>query len=104
MTIANVCEAVWVSPTYSARMHAKNLNVSEQTLRQILHDDLHFHPYEILSTQQLLPASYVARIAFSETMLKKLQSKEIPVDGSITDKAHFYQNGDVNKQNLNSTC
>ncbi len=38
---------------------------------------------------------------FSETMLQEIQSKEIPLDTIlITDEAHFYLNGDVNKQNL----
>ncbi len=100
-TITRVGEAILVNSTFSAHMRVKNLNVSERMLIWILYDNLHFHPYKILYTQQLLPANHPTSVAFSETMLQKIQSKEIPLDTIfITGEAHFYLNGDVNKQNL----
>lgn len=99
--IAQVRQAIQNSPSRSARLHAKNLNLSDRTLRRILHEDLNCHPFKILYTQQLLPADHAARATFSELMLQKIESQEIPL-GSIliTDEAHFYLHGDVNKQNV----
>lgn len=103
--VARVRAAIQSSPSRSARMHAKNLNMSDRMVRRILHEDLNFHPYKILYTQQLLTANYAARIAFAEVMLAKIESNEIPLHGIlITDEAHFYLNGDVNKQNLRYWC
>ena len=99
--IARVCEAVQSNPYHSARIHAKNLKLSGTTVRRILHKDLKFHPYKMLYTQQLLPVDYATRVAFSGTMLQKIQSKQIPLNAIlITDEAHFYLNGDINQHNL----
>ncbi len=99
--VARVRQRMEGSPSRSARMHARNLNVSDRTLRRILHEDLNFHPYRIMYAQQLLPGDHAQRVAFSDTMLQKINSNEIPLDAiMITDEAHFYLNGDVNKQNL----
>jgi len=99
--VARVRKAILKSPTRSARMQARNLNLSEPTVRRILHRDLNFHPYKILCVQQLLPVDYEARMKFSRIMLQKIEAEEIPLNSIlITDEAHFYLNGDVNKQNL----
>lgn len=74
-------------------IHAKNLSLSDQTDRQILHYDLNYHPYKILYTQQLLPADHTARTVFNEVMLSKIESSEIPLKAIlITNKTHFYLN------------
>lgn len=100
-TISRVRAAIQASPCRSARMHAKNLNLSDRTVRRILHFDLNYHPYKILYTQQLLPADYAVRMKFCEEMLLKINSGDIPLNALlITDEAHFYLHGDVNKQDL----
>jgi len=43
------------SPRRSVRKHAASMNINERTLRRIHHEDLNFHPYKMLITQQLLP-------------------------------------------------
>ena len=99
--IARVCEAFQSSPSRSVRMHARNLNLSEPSVRRILHKDLNYHPYKILCAQHLLPADYASRVQFSETMLRKIDANEIPLNSIlITDEAHFYLNGDVNRQKV----
>ncbi|XP_025266325.1 uncharacterized protein LOC105254594 isoform X2 [Camponotus floridanus] len=100
-TIAKVRLSLENSPSRSARLHAQNLKISDRTLRRILHEDLNFHPYKIMYTQQLKVADHKERIQFSRTMLQKIKSREVPLeDIMITDEAHFYLNGDVNKQNV----
>lgn len=98
--IRRVRTAIQSSPSRSARMLARNLNLSDRTVRRILHEDLNFHPYKILCVQELQPTDYGIRLAFCETILEKIESNEIALDSILmTDEAHFYLNGDVNKQN-----
>jgi hypothetical protein len=89
------------SPDRSARKHSAALGVSDRTVRRILHEDLSFHPYKILITQQLQDTDHGApRKSFAELMLAKLADNEIPLDClMISDEAHFHLSGVVNKQN-----
>ena len=49
------------SPKRSARKHAVALGVLARSIRRILHDDLHLHPYKMVVTQQLIERDYVNR-------------------------------------------
>ena len=45
--IERVRVALTRSPQHSAMKHASELNISDTSLRRILHKDLSFHPYKI---------------------------------------------------------
>ena len=40
------------SPRRSARKHASALGLSDRSVRRILHEDLHFHPYKMAIAQE----------------------------------------------------
>lgn len=99
--IEKVREAITKSPRRSVRKHAASLGLSERTVRRILHDDLHFHPYKMLMTQQLLTTDHATRLQFCERLLDEIESNDFPIDKVLfTDEAHFYLHGDVNTQNM----
>ena len=74
--IERVRIALQKSPQRSLRKHAASLNLNERTIRRILHEDLHFHPYKMLVTQQLLATDYGTRLEFCERMLRCFQEFE----------------------------
>jgi len=41
------------SPRRSARKHASTFDLADRSVRRILHDDLHFHPYKMAIVQEL---------------------------------------------------
>ena len=51
-TIAAVIHAVTTSPQRSAAKHALALEVSDRSVRRIIHLDLKFHPYKIMMVQE----------------------------------------------------
>ena len=97
--VEKVREAVERSPTHSARQHAVELGMSESTVRQILHKDLGFHPYEMTIVQALNERDYQPRLAFAELMLEVIEEHEDAII-MMSDEAHFHLNGSVNKQNF----
>jgi len=79
--IERVRIALQKSPQRSLRKHAASLNLNERTIRRILHEDLHFHPYKMLVTQQLLATDYGTRLEFCELMLEEINGGEFPFYG-----------------------
>jgi len=99
--IERVRSAFQKSPERSHRKHAASLGMKASTIRRILHDDLNFHPYKILMTQELLPTDLTARLNFSQRLLLAIEENDVPLDKILfTDEAHFYLHGDVNSQNM----
>ena len=94
-----VREAVARSPTRSARRHAVELGMSENTVRRILHKDLGFHPYKMMIVQTLNEGDYQQHSAFAELMLEIIEENEDTII-MMSDEAHFHLNGSVNKQNF----
>ncbi|KFM72325.1 hypothetical protein X975_10976, partial [Stegodyphus mimosarum] len=45
--VENVLAAILRNPKRSARGHSQTLHMSDRSLRRILHEDLHFHPYKL---------------------------------------------------------
>lgn len=45
--IKRIIEAIIRSPRRSARRHSAQLRLSNRTVRRVLHNDLHHHPYKI---------------------------------------------------------
>jgi len=68
-----VRSALQKSPGRSHRKHAASLDMKASTVRCILHDDLNFHPYKILMTQELLPTDPTARLNFSQRLLLAIE-------------------------------
>ena len=64
-----VREAIIRSPRRSARRHSAELKISQSTAQRILHKDLAFQPYKIMTDQKLNPRDYQQRLSFCQTML-----------------------------------
>ena len=99
--VSRVREAFETSPSRSMRQHASSLNISRTSIHRILHQDLNFHPYKMLMTQQLLDMDHTLRLGFCTRILKEIEEKTVPLQQILfTDEAHFYLHGDVNSQNM----
>jgi hypothetical protein len=93
-------ESVDNDPGMSIPRRSQQLNISTSSLHRILHLDLHLHPYKVQLTQELKPADHLQRRAFSNWVLE-MQATDDDFCNKIilSDEAHFYLNGYVNKQN-----
>jgi transposase len=97
--IERVREALTRSPRRSARRHARELNLSRESVRTILKKDLAFHPYKMCIVQQLKATDYEQREDFAVRMQVLLEEHENSII-IMSDEAHFHLNGEVNKQNF----
>lgn len=98
--IERVRIAVQRSPKRSAKKHSQALNISNTSLRRILKQDLHYHPYKIQVVQKLNRDDKIARLQFSEQFLEIFNADENVLNNLVmTDEAHFHLDGYVNKQN-----
>lgn len=95
--VALVRAAVEQSPTRSARKHATALNMSDRSVRRILHKDLFFHPYKIMVVQELMPPDFNNRMNRAQEMLDRIPPRSTFFS---SDEAHFHLSGAVNKQNF----
>ena len=59
------------SPRRSVRRHSQLLNLSDRSVRRILHHDLHFHPYKVQIVQELTTAHKASRVRFCQQMVHK---------------------------------
>jgi hypothetical protein len=76
--IAVMREAIERSQRRSARRHSVSLELSEASLRRILHNELHFYPYKIQVTHALHEHDYVNRVNFCQTFLQLInQTKNL---------------------------
>lgn len=96
--VERVRQAILRSPGRSARRHSSELNISDRSVRRILHNDLGFHPYKMAMVQQLNPDDYVKRLNFARELRTILDQNE-NIILFTTDEAHFHLNGTVNQQN-----
>ena len=97
--VDRVREAITRSPRRSVRQHSTELGISQSTMQRILHKDLVFQPYKIMTVQQLNPGDYQQRLSFCQTMLDMFEENE-NLTLTMSDEAHFHLNGTVNKQNF----
>lgn len=95
--VERVRQAVLTSPHRPARRQAAALRMSDRSVRRILHEELHFHPYKIAIVQQLKPHDHANRQSFSEIMIDLMDDETILL---MSDEAHFHLDGYVNKQNF----
>jgi len=96
--VERVREAILQSPGRSARRHSAELQMSNRTVRRILHGELHFHPYKLAVVQELKETDYPQRMEFAQQMLGLYEENE-DLMLLMSDEAHFHLNGSVNKQN-----
>lgn len=89
--------SVLQSPKRSAIKHAAALELSDRSVRRMLHRDLHMHPYKIMVTQELSERNFETRRAVCHEILQN-----VPVGAVLisSDEAHFHLSGTVNKQNF----
>lgn len=99
--IDRVREALGRSPRKSARRHSAQLGLSNRSVRRILKNDLHYHPYKIQVVQALNPNDLNTRIRFCQAMLAVIDGNGERVHNLwMSDEAHFHLSGYVNKQNF----
>jgi len=99
--IERVREAFERSLRQSAVRHATTLGITPRSMRRILHDDLHYHPYKIQNVQALNTHDYGARVRFCQKMLDLIgEDKDLVNNIWMSDGAHFHVSGSVNKQNF----
>ena len=96
--VDRVREAIIRSPRPSARRHSAELGISQSILQRILHKDLAFQPYKIMTAQQLNPQDYQQRLSFCLKMLDMFEKNE-DLTLIMNDEIHFHLNGTINKQN-----
>ena len=92
-------EAITRSPRHSAKRHSAELEISQSTVQRILHKDLVFQPYKIMTVQQLNPRDYQQHLSFCQTMLDMFEEND-DLTLIMSDEVHFHLNGTVNKQNF----
>ncbi|XP_011049237.1 PREDICTED: uncharacterized protein LOC105142985 [Acromyrmex echinatior] len=85
------------SPQRSARKHASALGLSDRSMRRILHDDLHFHPYKIAIAHELSERDFNSRRNACEVLLEVVSEDAIVF---FSDEAHFHLCESVNKHNM----
>ena len=64
--IAAVAESVVEAPSTSIHRHSQQLNISETSLRRILHKDLDMTPYKNQLVQELKPVDRPMRFCFAK--------------------------------------
>jgi hypothetical protein len=98
--VQQVREAVLRSPRSSVRQQAHALHFNECSFCQILHKNLHYHPYTIQVAQELSELDKVILLQFCNQFLD-LERNNSGIMNTLlmSDEAHFHVSGYVNKQN-----
>lgn len=92
--------SVLQSPRRSARKQAAALRLPRESVRRILHFDLHFHPYKLQIVQELKDNDYQLRLNLCHKFMELMNQDNEFLDGLwMSDEAHFHLTGYVNKQN-----
>ena len=70
--IAAVAESVCEAPSTSIHRRCQQLNISETSLRQILHKDLSMTPHNVKLLQELKPIDHPMRFRFAKWAFDRL--------------------------------
>ncbi|PNF39169.1 hypothetical protein B7P43_G01315, partial [Cryptotermes secundus] len=99
-----VRQSILRSPTRSARKHAVVLDISNRSMRRILHGHLHFHPYKMFVLQEFVQE--LGDVAEDKRVRYCLWFWEFVHDNPrilditwFSDEAWFHLSGYVNAQN-----
>ena len=69
---ADVAESVREAPSTSIHRRSQQLNISETSLRRILHKDLGMTPYKVQLVQELKPTDHPMRFRFAKWACDRL--------------------------------
>ena len=101
--IADVVESVCGALSTSIHRRSQQLNISETSLRRILHKDLGMTTYKVQLVQELKPIDHLMRFRFAERACDRLtEDADFGKKIIFSDEAHFDLSGYVNKQNCRS--
>ncbi|KFM83566.1 hypothetical protein X975_18569, partial [Stegodyphus mimosarum] len=95
-TLANT-EQVRQSILRSPKRDAAALRMSDRSVRRILHEELHFHPYKLAVVQKFNLRDFLSRKNAYEAVLDNMPHDTLVF---FSDEAHFHLSGFVNKQNM----
>jgi hypothetical protein len=95
--VAAVRAQIEQSPRHSAQKHVDALQLSDQSVRRILHRNLKMHPYKIAIAQELSERDCETRTTSCWGLLQNVPSTAVLL---FMDDAHFHLSGTVNKQNF----
>lgn len=91
--------AVTASPTRCIVHHAEALHLTDRSMRRML-KKMKFHPYKFAVVQELSAQDKINRLQFCRNFMNLRENHQgIEYYLYMSDEAHFYLNGDVNKQN-----
>lgn len=74
--VARVEEAFSRSPRRSARKHALQLDISDRSVRRILHKELQYHPYKMQIMQKLNANDLPKRLRFCWELLELMKETQ----------------------------
>lgn len=98
--IDKVRESVEQSPKRSLRKRCQSLDLSFETCRRVIVEDLKKYPYRIQTKQKLTVADKTKRKAMADKMLEKMEETPSFLEMLWTsDEAHFHLEGKVNSKN-----
>ena len=89
--------AIERSPRRSAWKHAIALQLSERSVRRMLHRDLKIHPYKMVIAQELSDRDFETLVTLCPDLLRNAPRAAVLL---FSDEAHFHLSGTVNKQNF----
>ena len=75
--IAAVAESMCESPLTSIHRRSQQLNISETSLRRILHKDLGMTPYKVQLVQELKPIEHPMRFRFAKWACDRLTADHL---------------------------
>jgi hypothetical protein len=96
--IKRVHQAFVRSPRRSASRNAIALRMSDCTVRQILHEDLNFHPYKMVMVQAINDQGNVNQKTVCEALVNTQDNNDLN-HILMTDKENFHLCSNVNSQN-----
>ena len=96
--IAAVAESVCEAPTTSIHRRSQQLNISETSLRRILHKDLGMTPYKVQLVQEWKTIGHPMRFRFAKWACDRLtEDADFGEKIVFSDEAHFDLGGYVSK-------
>ncbi|GFT99808.1 DUF4817 domain-containing protein [Nephila pilipes] len=102
--VERVPKVVLKSPKRSACKYATALQLSDRTVRRILHEDLKFHPNKLAVEQKLNTGDFLTRKRACEAFVENFPGDAVVF---FSDEEHFHLSGCANKQNMqywSGTC
>ena len=98
--IAAVAESMCEAPSTSIHRCSQQLNISETSLRRILHKDLGMTPYKVQLVHELKPIDHPMCFRFAKWACDRLiEDADFGKKITFSDEAHFDLVRYVNKQN-----